>query len=74
MCVSVSVWGEEKIEGHGRYLKNINYIYIYIYECKWVCAVRKPKKKKKNKLAFSKWMKHSARRRKTISSKENFLI
>jgi len=30
---------EEKIEGHGRYLR----IYIYIYECKWVCAVREKK-------------------------------
>jgi hypothetical protein len=34
--------GKEKIEGCGRYLKKR---VIYIYECKWVCAIRKQKKK-----------------------------
>jgi len=68
---------EEKIEGHGRYFKKsllyiYIYIYIYIYSDKWVCAVRK--QIKKNKLAFSKRRKHSVRRGKTNSSKENFLI
>jgi hypothetical protein len=41
LCVSVCV-PEEKIEGHGRYFKKFIYIYIY----KWVCVVRKQKKKK----------------------------
>jgi len=62
---------EEKIEGHGRYFKK-NLFYIYIYSGKWVCAVRK--QIKKNKLVFSKRRKHSVRRGKTNSSKENFLI
>jgi hypothetical protein len=41
----------------------------YIYKCKWMCVVRR--KKWRTKLTLSKRKKHSARRGKTNSSKEN---
>jgi len=66
MCAK-SVWAGRKHLGIWKvFLKN-----LYIYKCKWVCVVRK---KKRTKLAFSKRKKHSARRGKTKSSKENFSI
>jgi hypothetical protein len=55
--------GKEKIEGCGRYLKKR---VIYIYMSANECAIRKQKKN----LLF----KHSVRRGKTNSSKENFSI